>query len=118
VAAVRALGAKAYRGVFPRLEPIVKGKQIRGADLTEKMAFFEAYGAMCGDGGVAFLDGLLNGKGLFGKREDAELRACAAVALGRIGTAKARESLQKGLVDEKDVVVRNAVNRAMKGGGA
>jgi HEAT repeat protein len=117
VAAVRTLGAKAYRGVFARLEPIVKGKQIRGADLTEKMAFFEAYGAMCGDGGVPFLDGLLNSKGLFGKKEDAELRACAAVALGRVGTTKARDSLQRALADEKDAVVRNAVNRAMKAGG-
>ena len=115
VAAVRTLGAKAYRGVFGRLEPIVKGKQIRETDLTEKMAFFEAYGSMCGDGGVAFLDGILNSKGLFGKREDAELRACAAVALGRIGTAKAREALQRATGDEKDAVVRNAVNRALKG---
>ena len=113
VAAARALGAKAYRGVFSRIETAVKGKPIRAADLTEKMAFFEAYGAMCGDGGVAFLDGLLNGKTMFGKREDSELRACAAMALGRIGTPKAKESLQQAS-SEKDAVVRNAVNRATR----
>ena len=117
VAAVRALGAKAYRGVFSRLESAVKGKAIRDADLTEKMAFFEAYGAMCGDNGVAYLDGILNAKSMFGKREDSELRACAAMALGRINSAKARESLQKSS-SEKDVVVRNAVSRAMRGSGA
>ena len=38
---------------LPRLEAIVKGKAVRDADLTEKMAFFEAYGALCGDGGSA-----------------------------------------------------------------
>jgi hypothetical protein len=118
VASVRTLGAKAYRGVFARLDTAVKGKAIRSADLTEKMAFFEAYGAMCGENGVVFLDGILNGgKGMFGKREDPELRACAAIALGRIGTRKAQESLQKA-TSEKDVVVRNAVNRAMRGGTA
>ena len=117
VAAVRTLGAKAYRGVFNRLDGLVKGKTVRDADLTEKMAFFEAYGALCGDGGIAFLDGLLNGKSMFGKREDPELRACAAIALGRIGTAKAQESLRQAAA-EKDVVVRNAVNRAMRAGGA
>ncbi len=115
VAAVRALGAKAYRGVLTRIEPRVKGKTIRGADLTEKMAFFEAYGSMCGDGGIAYLDDLLNGKGMFGKREDAEIRACAAIALGRIGSKKAKEALQRAS-GEKDIVVRNAITRAQRGG--
>jgi HEAT repeat protein len=116
VSAVRTLGASKYRGVFARLEQAVQGRKLREADLTEKMAFFEAYGAMCGDGGIEFLDGLLNGKGIFGKREDPELRACAAMALGRVGTKKAHEALQRS-TGEKDIVVRNAVSRAMRGGG-
>ena len=37
-------------------------------------------------------------------------------ALGRIGTAKAQESLRQATA-EKDVVVRNAVSRAMRAGG-
>jgi hypothetical protein len=117
VAAVRTLGAKAYKGVFNRLDAAVKGKAIRDADLTEKMAFFEAYGGMCGDNGVPFLDGILNSKGMFGKREEPELRACAAIALGRIATRKAQESLQRA-AGEKDVVVRNAVSRALRAGAA
>jgi hypothetical protein len=117
VQAVKTLGAKAYRGVFNRLDAYVKGKSVRSADLTEKMAFFEAYGAMCGDGGVPFLDELLNGKSMFGKREDAELRACAAIALGRVNTRKAQDALRLAAA-EKDVVVRNAVNRAMRSGPA
>lgn len=116
IAAVRTLSARAYRGVFHRIETAVKGKGLRGADLTERMAFFEAFGAMCGDAGVQFLDGILNAKGLFGRREDPELRACAAIALGRIGTKRAQDALQRAAA-EKDVVVRNAVNRALRQGG-
>lgn len=118
VTAVRALGSRGQRSALPKLEAIVKGREVRSADLSERMAFFEAYGSLCGDAGVAFLDGLLNGKSsLLGRREDPEIRACAAMALGRIKTPRAAESLQKGMT-EKDVVVRNAVNRAIRGGNA
>jgi len=112
VIAVRALGGRAHRAVLPRVEAIVKDRALRGADLTEKMAFFEAYGAMCGDSGVGFLARILNGKPLFGKREGSELRACAAMALGQIGSPTAMEALRRSASD-KDVVVRNAVNRAL-----
>ena len=46
-----------YRPALAKLEAVVKGKAMRDADLTEKMAFFEAYGALCGDAGVPQLDG-------------------------------------------------------------
>lgn len=117
VGTARALAGRSYRAALPRVEAIVKSKQIRDADLTEKMAFFEMYGALCGEAGVPHLDALLNGKGFLGRREDPEVRACAALALGRIGTPKALESLRAAGA-EKDVVVRNAVNRAMRGGAA
>ena len=45
VAAVRVLRRARYRPALPRLEAMVKGKAIRDADLTEKMAVFEAYGS-------------------------------------------------------------------------
>ena len=70
-------------------------------------------GTSC-NGGVATLDQMLNGKSLFGRREDAELRACAAVALGRVGTPDAQAALRQA-ANEKDVVVRNAVARALRG---
>jgi HEAT repeat protein len=117
ISAVRALAARGHRAALPKVESIVKGKAIRDMDLTEKMAFFESYGALSGDDGVAHCDGILNGKGLLGRREDPELRACAAVALGRIGTPKALDALRKAAA-EKDVVVRNAVGRALRGGAA
>jgi HEAT repeat protein len=117
ITAVRSLTARAYRPVLPRLEAVVKGKAVRDADLTEKMAFFEGYGALCGDGGVAHLDTILNGKGFLGRREDAEIRACAAIALGRVASPKALDSLRKAS-SEKDIVVRNAVTRALRGGAS
>ena len=79
------------------------------------MAFFEAFGLMCGDGGIALLDGILHAKGFMGgKRDDSEFRACAAVALGKVGSPKATEVLNKA-ASEKDVIVRNAVSRAIRG---
>lgn len=117
IATAKILGAKAYRGVLTRIEARVKGKALRACDLTEKMAFFETYGAMCGDGGVPYLDDLLNGKGMFGMREEPEIRACAAIALGRVNTRKAKDALQK-TAGEKDIVVRNAITRAQRGGHA
>ena len=116
VAASRAIAARAHRTALPRIEALIKDKVVRDADLTEKMTHFEAYGALCGDAGVPLLDGLLNGKTFFGRKEDVELRACAAMALGRVGTPRALELL-RAAQGEKEVLVRNAVNRALRGGG-
>lgn len=116
VAALKAFATRMHRPALARVETLIAKGKINGADLTEKMAVFEAFGAMCGDPGVALLDGLLNGKGLFGKRAEPEVRACAAMALGRVGTQAASSSLQKALGD-KEILVRNAVNRAMRTAG-
>ena len=117
VATARAIAARAHRAALPKIEAVVKGKLARDADLTEKMALFEAYGTLCGEAGVGLLDGMLNARGLFGKKEDPELRACAAMALGRIGSEAAIATLRRAST-EKDILVRNAVNRALRGGTA
>src|SRR5690606_24102375 len=44
VAAVKAAGARGYRNALRRVEAVVQGKGIKDMDLSEKMAFFEAYG--------------------------------------------------------------------------
>jgi hypothetical protein len=115
--AARALTARVHRPAFPRFDAIVKGKTLREADPTEKMVFFEGFGALCGDAGVAHLSALLNGRSFLGLREDPQIRACAAIALGRIGSARAIEALQKS-AGERDIIVRNAVGRALRGGMA
>ncbi|HEY0931513.1 MAG TPA: HEAT repeat domain-containing protein [Gemmatimonas sp.] len=115
VATYRAIGTRKHAGALPRLLDAIRRKDTRGADLGEKMALFEAFGAMCGNSGVNEMDTLLNARGLLGAKENAEMRACAARALGLIGTPMAMSALQRA-ADTKDLVVRNAVARAMRGG--
>jgi len=117
VATARALATRVHRPALARIEAAIKGKRLQEADLTERMALFEAYGALCGEPGIALLDGVLNAKGFFGRREDPELRACAAMALGRVGSAAAIAALRRAASD-KEILVRNAVNRALRGGAA
>jgi len=115
VAVYRAIGARKHTGALPRLQDVMRRKEIRAADLGEKMALFEAFGGMCGDAGVPELDGILNARGLLGARETPEMRACAARALGLVATPSALAALRKS-ADTKDVVVRSAVARALRGG--
>lgn len=114
ILAVRALGARGSKPALPRVETAVKSKEMRETNLTEKMAFFEAYGTLCGDQGIPLLDGFLHAKGFMAKKEDIEMRACAAMALGKIGSQRAVDSLNKAAGD-KEIIVRNAVSRAIRG---
>src|SRR5256886_7649638 len=96
ITAVKFLGQRGHRNAFPRIEAAVTGNKLKDADLTEKMAFFEAYGALAGEAGIATLEKLLVPKGrLLRRKEDPETRACAAIALGKIRTPKARDVLQR-----------------------
>jgi len=105
---------ESLRQALKAIETHLRTKELRESTLAEKMAFFESYGAICGDEGVTFLSEILNSRSILGKREDGEIRACAAMALGKIGTDTAMKALQRGLAD-KDAVVRNAVSRAVRG---
>jgi HEAT repeat protein len=113
IAAVRATGQRGYKGALRRIEGVVLGKTVKGMDLTEKMAFFEAYGAIAGATALKSLSSILLQRGLLKMKEPPETRACAAMAIGRIKTPEAREVLQKAM-DDKELVVRNAVNRALR----
>lgn len=114
IQSVRVVAQHKSRSALPKITAVVQGKSVRQADLTEKMAFFEAYGSLVGEPGVAALDQILNSGGFLKRKEDPETRACAAMALGRIGTQTARDSLQKASQD-KEPLVKNAVARAMRG---
>ena len=113
LAAVRSAGSRGYKGALRRVEAVVLGKAIKDMDLTEKMAFFEAYGSIAGANALKPLSALLLERGLLRMKEPPETRACAAIALGRLKTAEAREVLQRAQ-DDKELVVRNAVNRALR----
>lgn len=117
IAGVQALGRRGYKGALRRIEPVVQGKLTREIDLTERMRFFEAYAMIAGPGSLENLAGMLSAGGLFKRKESPEVRACAALAIGRLKSAEAREVLQK-YKDDKELVVRNAVSRALREAGA
>jgi HEAT repeat protein len=113
IATVRFLASRGYRNAATRVEAMVAGAKLKNADLTEKMAFFEAYGSLVGSKGIGALEKMLVAKGLLGKKEDPETRACAAMALGKIRTPEARAVLERAAQD-KEPLVRNAVARALR----
>lgn len=113
IAAARALGELRYTPAARTLADLIRSKQLRVADVTEKVAVFEAFGMSAQEQGIELLDELLNKKGLLGKRETTEIRAAAALGLGRIGSPAARASLERATQDE-DPVVRSNVNRALR----
>jgi hypothetical protein len=113
VAAARALAALRYAPAKAKLEAALDGKRLRDADLTERIAFFEAYGGLAGPEGVPALEKILNGRSWLGRRENADIRACAALGLGRIRHPSAEKALNAAAADP-DPVVRSAVGRALK----
>jgi HEAT repeat protein len=113
LAAVRVVGGRGYKGALKRVAGVVLGGSVKEMDLTEKMAFFEAYGTIAGAGALKALGGMLLPRGLLKLKESSETRACAAIALGKVRSAEAREILSK-VADDKDLVVRNAVSRALR----
>jgi len=117
VAAVKFLASRGHRNAFERIETAVSGSTLKGADLTEKMVFYEAYGTLAGLKGIGLLEKILLPRGLLTRKEDAETRACAAMALGKIRTPEARAILEKASQD-KEALVRNAVSRALREVGA
>lgn len=113
IAAARGLATLRYAPARPRLEAAIQSSRLKDADLTEKIAFFEAFGAVANADSVAMLDKLLNGRNLLRQKQPPEIRACAAMALGRVGTPASRESLQRA-ADETHPMVRNAVMKALR----
>lgn len=114
IAAARALAALRYTPARPAVEAAIDSRRLREADLTERIAFFEAFGAVAGEEGVALLDRMLNGKSWLGRKETPEMRACAALGLARSGLPAARRALAAASADT-DPVVRSAVGRALRG---
>jgi len=114
VAALKALGARGYKGALRRVEEVVQGKGRRDIDFNERRAFFEAYGAIAGAAGVATLSDLLVRRGFFRRKRSADVRMCAALGLGRIGTADARAVLTS-VAEDRDRQVKNAVAAALRG---
>jgi HEAT repeats len=116
IAVVQALGRRGYKGALGGIEAVVQGKAAREIDLTERMRFFEAFAAIAGPSALETLAVMLSAGGFFKRKEPAEVRACAALAIGRLATPEALEVLGKHR-DDKELVVRNAVSRALREAG-
>jgi HEAT repeat protein len=114
IAAARALAALRYSPARAALEAALGSRRLAEADRTERIAFYEAFGAVAGEDGVGLLDRVLNGKSWLGRKESAETRACAALGLARSGLPSARRALASASA-ETDPVVRSAVGRALRG---
>lgn len=112
IAAARGLAGLRYPPARGRLSELLESRMVRDADLTEKIAFFEAFGSVATPESVTMLDRMLNGRRLFG-RESPEMRACAAMALGRVGSPAAVASLRRA-ASETNPIVRNAVAKALR----
>ncbi len=113
VAAANALRVVRFASARDPLAACLDGRRFKRADLTEKRAFYGAYGAVGGGAAVERLDEMLNHRGFMGRRKPTEDRACAALGLGEAGTPAARAALERAKHDE-DPVVRNAVLGALK----
>lgn len=114
LAAAKGLGELQSSSARPQIEAVLDRRGFRNADLTEKLAVLDAYARIAGDDAVPRLDRMLNARKLFRRRPPAELRACAAAALGRVASPEAREALEHSSKDA-DPVVRSAVARALRG---
>lgn len=115
LAAIRTLMGHGHDGVVPRIKAKVTDKEFRSTDLTEKKALLEAYGVLAGSRGVEVLALMLLPRGFLRRKEDPQVRACAAMGLGKIGTPEAAAVLRRVAAD-KDALVRNAVNQALRDG--
>lgn len=115
IAAARGIAETRFEPARAALEERVGGRDLADADLTEKIAVFEAFAAVTGASGVGLLDRLLNGRSLLGRRRSSEVRACAARALAMVQVAAARDALRRSEGDD-DPLVRSAVGRALGGG--
>ena len=90
------------------------GKTVKEMDLTEKMAFFEAYGSIAGAGGLKALSGMLLPRGLLKLKEssgDPGLRRDRHRQDPHAGGARGAD---QRAAEDKDLVVRNAVSRALR----
>lgn len=114
VSAVLALARRQHRASLPKIERAVRGPILRDGTGPERAAFFDAYATLARDAAIPFLESVLMPKGFLSRKEDPATRASAATALGRLGTPLAIDVVRRAAAD-KDVVVRTAATRALKG---
>ena len=116
MAAVKAIVAVRADGAASLLTDIISS-DISDRDPGEQMAFMRAYATLGGDQSVPLLGKLLNGRKWWGGRRAPLTRACAARALGVIGSPAALSVLQKAAAD-RAAPVKSAVRVALRAADA
>ena len=112
MAAYKAVASRRIAAAQPHLRRVLVERAFEAFDFNERIALFEALGSVADPETVDLLDRLLHARGILGPKESAELRACAARALGRAGTATARRALERA-ADAREPLVQRAVRRAL-----
>lgn len=112
-AVYEALAARPMPAARPALAEQVEARDLETREVAERRALFSAYGLASGSAGVEPMEKILHTKGSWTRRTSPETRACAAVALGLIGTPDAHLALEGARAD-RDPIVRNAVNQALR----
>ncbi len=100
-------------GLVRTLEALLFVDSEREMDRTERRALFEAYGTLAGEQAVGRLRDLLEPKGIFRRRAQPEVRACALFGLGKVRTMEARAIVDRYTTD-KEPAVRSAANSVLR----
>ena len=114
VAAAKGLAELKYSPGAKRLEEYLTGGELKRRDLTEQLAFFEAYARAAGDNATHLLARLLNGRRFLWLKHPSQVRACAARALSLVGSSDANNALSQAERDS-DPMVLSAVHQARRG---
>ncbi len=113
MAGVRLVGERGYKGALSRIEQVVLKRGHKSMDFNEKRAFFEAYGSIAGAAAIRPLGTMLRARGIFRRKRSSEVRMCAALGLGKVGTPEALDILER-VQNDRDRQVKNAVGAALR----
>jgi len=113
LAALSAVATRGWKGALKRLEAVIEGKGRADLEPSERRQFFEAYAQIAGAAALGPLTEILEPRGLFRRKESAEVRTCATYAVARIATPEAQRLLER-LAEDKELPVRNAASRALR----
>jgi hypothetical protein len=113
LAALRTPVSSQSESIIELLKRRASTKHLASASFMEKREVFHAMARSNRDGMVPFLARILKRRPLFGRDRADEVRACAASALGAVGSQEAIETLERFLEDSSGRV-RDAVFGAMR----
>ena len=91
----------------------MKGGELKSRDVTEQLAFFEAYARAAGSKSVKLFSRMLNGRRFLWMKYPSPIRACAARALGLVGGQEAELELNVA-EHSRDPMVLSAVHAARR----